>query len=454
MNLRDQSVMSRRALTGWGNTCPSVADVVAPRSEDQIAETVARAGDRGVLARGLGRSYGDAAQNAGGTVLDMTGRDRILAIDTASGTVEVEAGVSIDQLIRTLLPLGLFVPVSPGTRQVTVGGAIAADVHGKNHHVDGSFGDHVEEITIITGDAEIRRLTSDDPLFWATVGGMGLTGVIVRARVRMKRVATSSLLVDTLRCADLGSVLAAMQDDDSYDYSVAWLDCLAHGRSLGRSVLTRGRFATMDELSVRRRRHPLAVPAETRLTAPPIFPGGLLNRHTVGVFNEFWFRSAPLRRESEPQSVGAFFHPLDGVARWNRIYGAGGFLQYQVLVPLDAAETIREVVETFSGNGLASFLTVLKRMGPGNAGYLSFPQPGWTITLDIPAGDPVVGGLLDRLDEHVLAVGGRSYFAKDSRMTPHSAHAMYPRLDEWNQLRSQFDPRGVFMSDLSRRVQL
>lgn len=446
--------MSRRALTGWGNTCPSVADVVAPRSEEQIAEVVSRAGGRGVLARGLGRSYGDAAQNAGGMVLDMTGRDRILAIDPVSRVVEVEAGVSIDQLIRALLPLGLFVPVSPGTRQVTVGGAIAADVHGKNHHVDGSFGDHVQEITMITGDGQIRRLTGEDPLFWATVGGMGLTGVIVRARVRMKRVTTSTVLVDTMRCADLGAVLAAMQDDDRYAYSVAWLDCLARGRWLGRSVLTRGRFATVDELSARGRRDPLAVPSETRLAAPPIFPGGLLNRRTVGTFNEFWFRRAPLQRTSQPQSVGAFFHPLDGVANWNRVYGTTGLLQYQVLVPLDAAETIREVVETFSGNGLASFLTVLKRMGPGNAGYLSFPQPGWTITLDIPAGDPLVGALLDRLDERVLAVGGRSYFAKDSRMTPHSAHAMYPRLGEWNQLRSRFDPQGVFMSDLSRRVAL
>lgn len=454
MNLRDQSVVSRRALAGWGHTCPSVADVVAPRSEDQIAEAVSRAGGRGVLARGLGRSYGDAAQNAGGTVLDMTGRDRILAVDPVSGVVEVEAGVSIDQLIRALLPLGLFVPVTPGTRQVSVGGAIAADVHGKNHHVDGSFGDHVEEITLISGDGEIRTVTSADPLFWATVGGMGLTGVIVRARVQMKRVATSSVLVDTVRCADLDVVLAAMQDDDRYAYSVAWLDCLARGRSLGRSVLTRGRFATLQELEPRRRRDPLAVPAVTRFAVPPLFPSGLLNRRTVGVFNEFWFRRAPLQRESEPQSVAAFFHPLDGVAGWNRIYGSRGFLQYQVLVPLDASETIREVVETFSGHGLASFLTVLKRMGPGNEGYLSFPRPGWTITLDIPAGDPVAGALLDRLDERVLAVGGRSYFAKDSRMTPHSAHAMYPRLGEWNQIRSRFDPRGVFMSDLSRRVAL
>lgn len=431
-----------------------MADVVQACSDEQVADAVSAAGRRGVLARGLGRSYGDAAQNAGGTVLDMTGRDAILAIDSVTGCVEVEAGVSIDRLIRTLLPKGWFVPVSPGTRQVTIGGAIAADVHGKNHHRDGSFGNHVQQITLVTGDGQVRLVTAGEPLFWATVGGMGLTGVILRARVRMKRVATSTVLVDTTRCTDLDVVLAAMEDDDRYDYSVAWLDCLARGRALGRSVLTRGRFAAGDELDTRRRRDPLGFSARTVIGAPPFVPGGLLNQRTVGAFNEMWFRKAPLRRQGEPQSVGAFFHPLDGVADWNRIYGSRGFLQYQVLVPLDASDTLREVVETFSNHGLASFLTVLKRMGPGNPGYLSFPHPGWTLTLDVPAGDPQVGRLLDRLDARVLAVGGRSYFAKDSRMTARSAHAMYPRLAEWNQVRARFDPEGVFMSDLSRRVQL
>lgn len=454
MNASSGSQTSRRSLAGWGGTSPSIADVGDPGSDDAVAEAVLAAGSRGLLARGLGRAYGDAAQNAGGTVLDMTGRRRILSFDVTTGMVEAEAGVSIDDLIRTLLPLGLFVPVTPGTRQVTVGGAIAADVHGKNHHVDGSFGNHVVEIVLVTGDGEVRCVRPGEPLFWATVGGMGLTGIILRARVRMKKVSTSSMLVDTLRCADLDTVLAAMKDDDRYEYSVAWLDCLARGRSLGRSVLTRGRFATSDDVDSRRGKDPLSFTAGRRLSTPPVFPSGLLNRRTVGLFNEAWFRKAPLHREHETQSVGAFFHPLDGVAQWNRIYGARGFLQYQVLVPLDASETIRDVVETFSGHGLASFLTVLKRMGPGNEGHVSFPRPGWTITLDIPAGDPVVGALLDALDEKVLAVGGRSYLAKDSRMTPQSAHAMYPRLGEWNQVRRSFDPERVFVSDLSRRLQL
>lgn len=430
-----------------------MAQVVGACCDEIVAETIEGAGRRGVLARGLGRTYGDAAQNAGGVVIDMTGRDAILAVDASTGVIDVEAGVSIDRLIRELLPQGWFVPVTPGTRQVTVGGAIAADVHGKNHHRDGSFGNHVEEITLVTGDGQVRRVGTADPLFWATVGGMGLTGVILRARLRMTQVGTSTVLVDTTRCADLDAVLAAMADDDRCAYSVAWLDCLASGAALGRSVLTRGRFAEPGELGPGRG-DALGFSAGTRLRIPAVVPGGLLNRSTVGAFNELWFRRAPKHREGEPQSVSAFFHPLDGVAGWNRIYGPPGFLQYQVLVPLEASEVIREVVETFSSHGLASFLTVLKRMGPGNPGFLSFPRPGWTITLDIPAGAPEVGRLLDGLDERVLAVGGRSYFAKDSRMTPRTAHAMYPRLGEWNGVRSKFDPRGVFVSDLSRRVLL
>lgn len=443
----------RQLLTGWGRTCGSVAELATASTDDQVMAAVRRAGRRGVLARGMGRSYGDAAQNAGGTVLDMTGRDRILGLDPRTGCVEVETGVSIRKLIRELLPQGWFVPVTPGTSSVTVGGAIAADVHGKNHHRDGSFGNHVEQITLVTGDGEIRTVRPDDPLFWATVGGMGLTGLMLRARVRMTRVATSRMLVDTMRCADLDTVLAAMEDDDRYMYSVAWLDCLARGAALGRSVLTRGRFAALDELDARRRRDPLRLHTGVPVPVPPVFPSGLLNRRTVGAFNEAWFRRAPRRRQGELQSVGEFFHPLDGVSGWNRIYGPRGLLQYQVLVPLDAPHVIREVVETFGSHGLGSFLTVLKRMGPGNPGHLSFPRPGWTLTLDVPAGDPDVGRLLDLLDESVLSVGGRSYFAKDSRMTPRTAHAMYPRLSDWQRIRADVGS-GVFLSDLSRRLQL
>jgi decaprenylphospho-beta-D-ribofuranose 2-oxidase len=446
---------SRRALAGWGSTNPTVATVHAAGDDDELAQLVTAAGRRGVLARGLGRSYGDAAQNGGGVVLDMTPRDQVLSVDTGGALVEVEAGASLDRLMRVLLPLGLFVPVTPGTRQVTVGGAIAADVHGKNHHVDGSFGRHVVSMDLLCADGTIRRLTPESGLFWATVGGMGLTGVILRATLRMKRVESAYCLVDTERCADLDDLLGRMAEgDDRYTYSVAWIDCLARGASLGRSVLTRGWAARLEQLPLRLRDDALDFRPQQLAAAPRGIPSGLLNRMTVSAFNEVWFRKAPQERRGEIQGIAAFFHPLDGVARWNRIYGPRGFLQYQFVVPFGAEETLRRCIQMLSETGQASFLAVLKRFGEASGGHLSFPTPGWTLALDVPIGSPVLGGLLDRLDDEVLAAGGREYLAKDSRMPASAIARMYPRLDEWRDIRRGVDPDGVFTSDLARRLEL
>lgn len=447
--MRDQ-----RALTGWGRTAPTVARIEAPVSDEQLQEAVREAGERGILARGLGRSYGDAAQNGGGLVLDQTSRTRILDMDDDTGVVSLESGVSLDQLMRSQLPRGWFVPVTPGTRQVTVGGAIGADIHGKNHHVAGTFGQHVRSLDLLTADGSIRTLTPDDELFWATVGGMGLTGIILRARVAMTRVQSAWCSVDTRRCANLDELLEAMADDASHEYSVAWVDCLSRGDSLGRSVLTRGRFARLEELPEKRAKEPLAYNPRVLLAAPPFVPGGLLNKYSVAAFNELWFRKAPVHREGELQSVTAFFHPLDGVADWNRIYGGGGFLQYQVVVPTDAQDTVRELISAFSHAGAASFLAVLKRFGPQNRAPLSFPMSGWTLALDVPTGMPDLGPLLDRLDELVVTAGGRGYLAKDSRMRPETFRAMYPGHDRWAAVRDAADPNHVFRSDLARRLLL
>jgi decaprenylphospho-beta-D-ribofuranose 2-oxidase len=295
---------SRRSLTGWGRTSPSVATVYPAGDDAELARLVTDAGRRGVLARGLGRSYGDAAQNGGGVVVDMTARHRVLSADPETALVEVEAGVSLDELMRLLLPRGLFVPVSPGTRQVTVGGAIAADIHGKNHHVDGSFGCHVAAMDLLCADGTIRSLTPDSELFWATVGGMGLTGLVLRATLRMKKVESAYCLVDTERCADLDDLQARMAEgDDRYTYSVAWIDCLARGSSLGRSVLTRGWPATRDQLPPKLREHSLDFGPRQVAVAPPIFPSGLLNRVSVRAFNEAWYRKAPRVRRGEHRGV-------------------------------------------------------------------------------------------------------------------------------------------------------
>ncbi len=448
----------RRRLTGWGRTSPSVATVHPAGDDADLRRVLASVGRRGLLARGLGRSYGDAAQNGGGLVVDMTARARVLSVDADAALVSVEAGVSLDQLMRLLLPRGLFVPVSPGTRQVTVGGAIAADIHGKNHHVDGSFGQHVTSLDLLTADGTIRTLTPgsvQSPLFWATVGGMGLTGLVVRATLRMKRVESAYCVVDTERCADLDDLMGRMTEGDHrYTYSVAWIDCLARGRSLGRSVLTRGWPARVEQLPPTLRTRALDFSPRQRLVAPPGIPSGLLNRLTVRAFNEVWFHKAPRERRGEVQGISAFFHPLDGVARWNRIYGPRGFLQYQVVVPFGAEDTLRRCIGMLGDAGQASFLAVLKRFGPSSPGHLSFPAPGWTLALDVPIGAPGLGALLDRMDEEVLAAGGRGYLAKDSRLGASAVARMYPRLEEWRAVRRTVDPDGVFMSDLARRLGL
>ncbi|MCX4456297.1 FAD-binding oxidoreductase [Streptomyces sp. NBC_01340] len=443
------------SVTGWGRTAPTTARLVHPRTYEEAAAAVRACGARGGIARGLGRAYGDAAQNAGGAVLDMTGLDRIHAIDAAGGTVLCDAGVSLHRLMEVLLPLGWFVPVTPGTRYVTVGGAIGADIHGKNHHVSGSFGRHVLSFELLTADGAIRTVPRDTPLFDATTGGMGLTGVILTATVRLRPVATSLMSVDTERAADLDDLMARLTaTDHRYGYSVAWIDLLARGRSTGRSVLTRGEHAPLDALPPRARRRPLAFRPARFPSAPAFVPEGLLGRGTVGLFNELWYRKAPRARAGELQRISAFFHPLDGVPHWNRVYGRGGFVQYQFAVGHGREEALRRIVRRIAERRCPSFLAVLKRFGQGDPGWLSFPMPGWTLALDIPASLPGLGAFLDELDEEVAGAGGRVYLAKDARLRPELLAGMYPRLTEFRRLRAELDPRGVFTSDLSRRLDL
>jgi decaprenylphospho-beta-D-ribofuranose 2-oxidase len=451
------TVTRREKLSGWGRTEPTVAEVAEPRSADEVAALVKGVPAAGVIARGLGRSYNNAAQNDGGLVISTAGMTDVLAFDRASGVVTCEAGVSLEQLMVRLLPSGWFVPVSPGTRQVTVGGAIAADVHGKNHHSAGSFARHVLSFDLLTADGGVRTVTpqSDAELFWGTAGGMGLTGIILRATLAMKKVDTSRLIVDTVRTADIDETMAYLAaTDDDYDYTVAWTDCLATRGSLGRSVITSGDFATIGELRYRDRGKPLAFKPSALIGAPPVFASGLINARTVALLNEAWFRKAPRRRTGEIQTIGQFFHPLDGIRNWNRVYGPAGFLQYQYVVPFEADEVVWRSLERISALRAPSFVTVLKRFGAGDSGMLSFPMPGWTLALDFPSRTPWLRPLLSELDEMVLEAGGRLYLAKDSRIPAEMMPAMYPRYEDFSRLRAKVDPAGVFASDLSRRLNL
>lgn len=446
-------------VSGWGRTPVTASLVSRPSSADELMKAGLDAGERGVIARGLGRAYGDAAMNAGGLVVEATGVSGVLDLDPATGLVRALAGTSLDDLMRVSVPQGWFPPVTPGTKYITIGGAIASDVHGKDHHATGSFGAHVRSMVLGLPDGTRRTLTPGDTPkeFWATCGGMGLTGTVVEATIGLHPIETSLVNADTDRVPDLDTLLALLAEGGPrHRYSVAWVDVLARGRSLGRAILTQGDFATLADVPAKRlrSRDPLAYAPPPTVTAPPGLPNGLLSLPTIRAFNELWFRKAPRRRRSELQSIDKFFYPLDMVREWNRVYGPRGFLQWQCLVPFGEEDVLRHIVEAAAEHPAPSPVSVLKYFGDADPGPLSFPAPGWTFTLDIPVRTPGLLPLLDRLDRVVADAGGRLYLAKESRMRPTLLPVMYPRLDEWRAVRDTLDPDRRLNSDLARRLDL
>ncbi|MCC6494625.1 MAG: FAD-binding oxidoreductase [Propionibacteriaceae bacterium] len=462
------------SLTGWGRTAATTAQVLSTPDTELIARAVAAVAahnadspshlKRGIVARGLGRSYGDVAQNAGGIVVDMTPLDRIHRIDPDAAVVDVDAGVSLDVLMRAALPFGLWVPVLPGTRQVTIGGAIGCDVHGKNHHSAGSFGDHVASMELLVADGRVLTITPegspDDPdasLFWATVGGVGLTGIILRVVLKMTRTETAYFLADGVVTRNLEETIAVHSDgsEANYDYSSAWFDAISPEPKLGRAALSRGSLATLDQL----REHapklaadPLAFNAKPLFELPDVFPNGLANKLTFGLLGTAWYAKSG-NYTGKIQSLTGFYHPLDMFGEWNRAYGSHGFLQYQFVVPPAAVEEFKRLIRDIQASGHYSFLNVFKLFGEGNAAPLSYPMAGWNVCVDFP----IKAGLhefLHGLDARVLEFGGRLYTAKDSRASAADFHAMYPRIDDWIATRRRIDPGGVFASDLARRLEL
>lgn len=449
-----------KRLSGWGRTAPTYAEVLTPSGAEQIIEAVARAAQspgRGVLPRGLGRSYGDNAQNAGGLVIDMPALNTIHSCGPDSNLVDVDGGVSLDQLMKAALPFGLWVPVLPGTRQVTVGGAIACDIHGKNHHSAGSFGNHVRSMELLTADGQIRHITPDGPeadLFWATVGGNGLTGIILRATIEMTPTETAYFIADgsVTRSGEETIEFHSDGSEANYTYSSAWFDAISKPPKLGRAAISRGSLARLDQLPPKLQKNPLKFDAPQLLTLPDVFPNGLANKYTFMPIGELWYRKSGNYR-NKIQNLTQFYHPLDMFGEWNRAYGPAGFLQYQFVVPTGAVEALKTLVVDIQASGHYSFLNVFKLFGPGNRAPLSFPIAGWNICVDFP----IKAGLnefVTELDRRVLQFGGRLYTAKDSRTTAETFHAMYPRIDEWLAVRRRVDPDGVFMSDMARRLEL
>ena len=441
-----------KRLTGWGRVHPERCHVRKPETGAVLRQASSVGESRRRIARGCGRSYGDAAQNGAGDVIVMTALNRILSFDEVGGRLTCEAGTTLAEIVDIFAPRGWFPSVVPGTKFVTVGGAIASDIHGKNHHRDGSFSKFVDEVVLILGTGErvtASRVERKD-LFWATVGGMGLTGVIESASIRLRRIGSDRIRTELARATTLEETIDRLRLIDSrMPYTVAWIDTLGFGSRRGRSVIISGDHESVDEVraegksvgGVRRRR--------IRMDAP----GWLLNRFSIRIFNDlYWLKNRP--SSGELWSIDQFFFPLDSVDGWNRLYGPRGFIQFQCVIPdPEAVKGLCRILDTMNRADQASFLAVLKRFGPSGAGLLSFPREGWTLAVDLPM-SRALASLARSLERIVLEHGGRTYFAKDALGSPEAVGEMYPRLSEFREVQARFDPFQRMESSLSRRLRL
>jgi decaprenylphospho-beta-D-ribofuranose 2-oxidase len=445
--------VKKAIVSGWGRAPAEECFLYRPEKRREVGEILSGV-DGSALARGLGRSYGDTAVNPGGALIGFERINRMIHFDDATGVLECEAGVSLAEIIDVFLPRGWFIPVTPGTKYVTVGGAIANDVHGKNHHRDGSFSNFVDRFTLLTpaGDLLTCTPTENADVFWATLGGIGLTGMILTATLRLLRVESAFARVDYVRAENLEALLDAFALlDANYKYSVAWVDCLSKGRKLGRSVLMLGEHLPAKEMPAGYS-NPFAVSSRMSPNVSFNVPTLLQNRLTVGTFNSVFYAAHP---SSERQIIdyGTYFYPLDRIGNWNRIYGKPGFTQYQATFPLKATEGLVKLMEKVSQSGRASFLAVLKRFGPGGKGLLSHPFEGHTLTLDFPyrSGLPE---FLRECDELLLKYGARLYLAKDATMTAETFAAMYPMLPAFKEVRAKVDPQGKLSSRMAKRLKI
>lgn len=436
-------------VSGWGRFPVVDSEVLRPRSFEAVGAAVADVG--GSVARGNGRAYGDAAIGAVRTIA-MTGFDRVRSFDPATGRIRLEAGVLLSDLIDTFGRRGFLPFVVPGTRFVSVGGAIAADVHGKNHHGEGGFGRYVDSILLRTGQGdtiEVSRERNSDA-FFATVGGMGLTGFILEATMRLRPVETGWIREHVISASDLDAAMRALEASESATYSVAWIDYVARGRDLGRSLIYLGEHASADEIAEGADRFPVG--KNPGLAVPVDLPSMTLNRYSIRAFNELYYRMGARRAGGDHVvSLYPYFFPLDSLSDWNRIYGRRGFLQHQCVIPeAGARDVLGDILDRVSKRGDASFLAVLKKLGHGD-GLLSFPLPGYTLALDFPVKGDILN-FLDEIDRIVIAAGGRLYLAKDARQSRATFEAGYPALPRFNAIRKSLDPAGNIRSKLSQRL--
>ncbi|PSO54438.1 MAG: FAD-binding oxidoreductase [Cyanobacteria bacterium QH_1_48_107] len=445
-------------LSGWGRYPVVKSYLQRPEKISSFTDTnIIQESENGtVLARGAGRSYGDAALNPRGTTVLTERLNRMLAFDEKTGILCCEAGVTIKEILEIFVPRGWFPAVTPGTKFVTVGGAVAFDVHGKNHHQDGSFSRHVQNLKLMLASGELVQCSphENSDLFWATVGGMGLTGMITEVEFALHPIQTAYIKSHNIKARNLDEAIALFdQYEPQYQYSVAWIDCLASGRALGRSILMFGNHAAIEDLNPEQQADPLQLKPKRRFKVPFDLPTGLLNRYTMSRFNALYYARQRSRQVRSIVNYDSFFYPLDFLWDWNRLYGKWGFIQYQCVFPTEVSrEALVEVLQLCSQKGWGSFLAVLKRLG-SQEGWLSFPMPGYTLALDMPV-KPKLWKFLDQLDQLAIRYGGRVYLAKDARLTPEAFRAMYPSFPKWLEVKSQVDPDNCFCSALSERLQI
>lgn len=436
-------------ISGWGRYPIIEASVVTPRSIEGLSKIIQRGN---AIARGNGRSYGDSAISHSNTI-SMKYFNRMLAFDEKSGQLIAEAGVMLADVIEVFLERGWFPAVTPGTKFVTLGGMIAADVHGKNHHKDGSFGSHVDWIDIVVADGSVHRCskTENTELFEWTIGGMGLTGVIIRAATRLRRVSSAWIEQRTLAADNIKHAIEIFEQSQEATYSVAWIDCLQKGPALGRSLVMLGEHAKPDEVPPKFRNSPRSIALKPKRNIPVNFPSWILNAHSVRAFNALYYWYGKRRPDRQIVDWDSYFYPLDSILGWNKIYGRHGFAQFQCVIPIRHAEPgMNELLQKIANAGIGSFLAVLKRFGKQSSKF-SFPMEGYTLALDFPINNRTLD-LMDELDGITIRHEGRFYLAKDSRMSPDVFHQSELRVEEYKKYRQGLGNINLFASSQSERL--
>ena len=436
----------KKLITNWNNYPVVEASELSFDYGKEIASKLSPSS----IPHGNGRCYGDASLSA--HVISTLRYDKVLAFDEVNGIITCQSGILLSDLLQIIVPRGWFLPVTPGTKFITVGGAVASDVHGKNHHVDGSCSRHIVSMSVLTGTGEtfVCSSSSHADLFWATCGGMGLTGIILDVKFRLKRINTAFIRQKQIKARNLDEVMALFEENSNATYSVAWIDCLKSGKGFGRSILILGEHAMSDEVKAER----ALVPKEKALfTVPFYFPSFVLNGFSVRTFNALYYAKNYKRVTDSVVHYDGFYYPLDSILSWNKIYGKRGFVQYQFVLPLEASKTgLVDILTRISKRGTGSFLAVLKLFGHQDD-LISFPMKGYTLALDFPI-QPGLFEFLDELDNIVASYGGRIYLSKDARMKNEIFWKTYPHAREFKDILQKFDPDNRFVSGLAQRLTL